>query len=491
MKESRAGRLRPSPPSRRKKELGLATDTEALPTVDDITVATRWALVVGAGLIALAAVLHLLAWVSLVFPGVSGGLGITQFGRLKPMADITLTFGAFYFVNTGALYLLLPRLTGTILRDSRLAKLNTLWALGIVTAAIVSVGLGLGDGRFGFEMPLILDALYLSALVLPAWIFRRALRDRTEALLHPTVWALTAAFLALAFAVVVANFPLTEATGAWIQGAFGRSVLLWTWLLGSVVGISWYVVPKAAGRPLFSRQLAQIVFGSLVLLPTAAGLAGLTFGPVADWAETIGVVFRFSLLVPALAIPAGILATVSGTGGNRVVVSPALQAALAGSWLLAAGGVATALTAVPYVQSVVGLTTFEDGTLALLVGAGTLFAASFVYHSIPAVTGRPLASNSLAFDHTRLIVWGSAVTALFLWYAGIHVGAGFRAGALGGLWTAVGDGFGEATDGVVPLYMLALLGLGLVAAGQVIFLVNTLRSVGRKTPTVPTEEVFE
>lgn len=469
----------------------MATDTEATPTVEDTTSATRWALVVGAGLIAIAAVLHLLAWISLVFPGVSGGLGITQFGRLKPMADITLTFGAFYFVNTGALYLLLPRLTGTALRDLRLARVNTIWGLGIVTAAITSVGLGLGEGRFGFEFPLILDALYLSTLVLPAWIFRRALRDRTEALIHPTVWALAAAFLALATAVIIANFPLTEATGAWIQAAFGRSVLLWTWLLGSVVGIAWYVVPKAAGRPLFSRQLAQIVFGSLLLLPAGAGLAGLAFGPVADWAETIGVVFRFSLLVPTLAIPAGILATVNGTDGDRVVVSPALQSALAGSWLLAAGGVATAFTALPYVQSVVGLTTFEDGTLALLVGAATLFAASFIYHCLPEITGRPLASNSLAFDHTRLIVWGSALTALFLWYAGIHVGAGFRAGALGGLWTAVGDGFGEATDGVVPLYMIALLGLALVATGQVMFLVNTLRSLGRETPTEASEEVFE
>lgn len=468
----------------------MATDTEATPAVEDTTVATRWALVVGAGLIALAAVLQLLAWISLVFPEASGGLGITQFGRLKPMADITLTFGAFYFVNTGALYLLLPRLTGTSLRDLRLARLNTLWGLGVVTAAIVSVGLGLGDGRFGFEFPLILDALYLTTLLLPAWVFRRALRDRTEPLLHPTVWALAAAFLALGTAVIIANFPLTEATGAWIQAAFGRSILLWTWLLGSVVGIAWYVVPKAAGRPLFSRQLAQIVFGSLLLLPTAAGLAGLAFGPVADWAETIGVAFRFSLLVPALAIPAGILATINGTDGNRVTVTPALQSALAGSWLLVAGGVATALTALPYVQSVIGFTTFEDGTLALLVGAGTLFAASFIYHCLPEVTGRPLASNSLAFDHTRLIVWGSALAALFLWYAGIHVGAGFRAGALGGLWTAVGDGFGDATEGVFPLYMLALLGFGLVAAGQILLLVNALRTVRREAPTEEPEEVF-
>ncbi len=467
----------------------MATDTEAAHAVDGATVVTRWALVAGAVLIALAAFLHFSAWLSLVFPPVFGGLGFAQFGRLKPMADAVLMFGGFYFVNTGALYILLPRLTGTTLRDVGLARANTLWTLLVGVASVVAVGIGLGDGRAGFEFPLILDAAYLTTLFVPAWITRRAFSTRTEDSLHPTVWALMTGFLALAVALVVANFPLTEATGGWIQVAFGRGLVLWTWVLGSGVGIAWYVVPKASGRPLFSRQLAQIVVFSMLLPPAVAGLAGLAFGPVADWAETIGVVFRFSLLVPALAVPAGILGTINGADGPRIASSPAVRTALAGSWLLAGGGVASALSAFPYVQSVVGLTTFEDGTMALLVGAATLFAASFIYHCLPEVTGKPLFSTTLAIDHMKLVLWGSGLTALFLWYAGIYSGAGFRGGALGGLWTAVGDGFGDATDGAIPLYMIALLGMALVAAGQVAFMINVLGTTRGGAATTESEEV--
>ncbi len=473
-----------------KKEFGLVTDTEAMPpAVDDSTVVTRWALVAGAVLIALAAFLHFAAWLSLVFPPIFGGWGIGQFGRLKPMADAMLMFGGFYFVNTGALYLLLPRLTGTEFRDIGLARANTLWTLLVGVVSVVAVGVGLGDGRPGFEFPLILDAVYLTTLFVPFWVARRAFRSRTEDSLHPTVWALMGGFLALGTALVVANFPLTEATGAWLQAAFGRGLLLWAWALGSGVGVAWYVVPKASGRPLFSRQLSQIVFFSMLALPMAAGLAGLAFGPVADWAETIGVGFRFSLLVPALAVPAGIIGIITGADGPRASSSPAVRLALSGSWLLAGGGVATALTGFPYIQSVVGLTTFEDGTTALLVGAATLFAASFVYYALPQVTGRSLFSSTLARDHMRLVLWGSGLTALFLWYAGVYSGAGFRGGALAGIWTAVGDGFGDAADGAIPLYMIALLGMALVAAGQVAFMINVLRSTRDGTPTEAPAEV--
>lgn len=475
-----------------KKEFGLVTDTEAAsPAVDDSTAVTRWALVIGAVLIALAAFLHFAAWLSLVFPPIFGGWGISQFGRLKPMADAILMFGAFSFVNTGALYLLLPRLTGTTFRDVALARANILWTLLVGIVSVVAVGLGFGDGRSGFEFPLVLDAAYLTTLLVPLWVALRAFRSRTEDSLHPTVWALMGGFLALATALVVANFPLTEATGAWLQVAFGRGLLLWTWALGSGVGIAWYVVPKASGRPLFSRQLAQIVFFSMLVPPMLAGLAGLTFGPVADWAETIGVAFRFSLLVPALAVPAGMMAILTDADGQRFSGSPAVRLALSGSWLLAGGGIATALSGFPYVQSVVGFTTFEDGTTALLVGAATLFAASFVYHCLPEVTDRPIFSSTLAIHHMRLVLWGSGLTALFLWSAGVYTGAGFRSGALAGIWTAVGDGFGEATSGSIPLSMIALLGMALVAAGQIVFMVNVLRSTRDAAPTEASTEVAE
>lgn len=460
----------------------MATDTDASPSTDAATVVTRWAMMLGAILIAAAAFLHLIAWLTLVFPLGFETLGIGQFGRLKPAADALLVFGGFYFVNTAAIYLLVPRLTGTALRDGVLARANTAWALLVGVVSVASVAAGFGDGRPGFEFPLVLDAAYLTTLLVPAWITVRAFRDRTEDSLHPSVWALVGGLAALGVALVVANFPLTEATGAWIQAAYGRELVMWTWVLGSMIGTAWYVVPKASGRPLFSRQLAQIVFFSMLLLPAVAGLGRLAFGPVTDWAEAIGVAFRFSLLVPALAVPTGILNTVRGAEGPAAA-SPSVRLALAGSWLFAGGGVATALTAFPYVQSVIGFTAFDDGTAALLVGAGTLFAASFIYHCLPQVGGRELFSSTLAINHMRLVLWGSGLTAFFLWYAGVKAGAGFRGGALSGLWTAVGDGFGEATAGVSTLHLLALVGMALVAAGQVAFTINVVRTVRKGAST--------
>lgn len=463
----------------------MSTETEATPpaTAGDAVAVARQSLLIGVALFALAAVMHFTAWISLVFPPIFQDWGMLQFGRLEPMANAVFAFGAVYFLNVGALYLLLPRLTGATIRDVALARFNTLWTLLVGVVSVLAVGIGLGDGRPGFEFPLILDAIYLTTTFVPLWIAWKALQERTEAIVFPTIWAFVGGFLALATALITANFPLTEATGGWIQVAFGQGLVQWTWILGVGVGITWYVIPKASGRPLFSRQLARMTFFSLLLPPMFAGLGGLAFGPVADWAEVIGVAFRFSLIVPAIAVPTLIIQTLRGVDPAVLSSSPAIRAAVGGGWLLAAGGLVTGLSAFPFVQSVVGFTTFADGTTALLAGAALLFAASFVYHEYPGLVDRTLFSTTLAFDHVRLVQWGAALSALFLWYAGIYAGAGFRGGTLGGLWTAVGDGFTDAAGGAVPLYMLSLLGMALVTAGQIAFLLNLVRTERSEAPT--------
>jgi cbb3-type cytochrome oxidase subunit 1 len=470
--------------------LSTETETTSTPPPGDVEAVARQSLLIGVALLALAALMHFTAWISLVFPPIFQDWGMFQFGRLEPMANAVLGFGAVYFINVGALYLLLPRLTGATIRDVALARFNTLWTLLVGVVSVLAVGVGLGDGRQGFEFPLILDAIYLTTTFVPLWIGWKALQERTEPGIYPTLWALMGGFVALGVALIAANFPLTEATGGWIQVAFGQGLVQWTWVIGIGVGILWYVVPKASGRPLFSRQLAQMTFFSLLLPPMFAGLAGLAFGPVPDWAEVIGVAFRFSLIVPAITVPTLVIQTMRGVDKAVVASSPSLRAAVAGSWLLAAGGVVTGLSAFPFVQSVVGFTTFADGTTALLTGAAVLFAAAFVYHEYPGLVDRPLFSTTLALDHVRLVLWGSALSALFLWYAGVYAGAGFRGGTLGGLWTAVGDGFTEAAGGSVPLYMLSLLGMALVTAGQVAFLLNLIRT-GRGEATPEPDEAEE
>lgn len=468
--------------------MSTETDTTSMPPAGDVDAVARQSLLIGVALLALASLMHFTAWFSLVFPPVFQDWGMFQFGRLEPMANAVLGFGAIYFINVGAFYLLLPRLTGATIRDVALARFNTLWTLLVGVVSVLSVGIGLGDGRPGFEFPLILDAIYLTTTFVPLWIGWKALQERTEPGIYPTLWAFMGGFVALAVALIAANFPLTQATGGWIQVAFGQSLVQWAWVLGVGVGVLWYVVPKASGRPLFSRQLAQMAFFSLLVPPMFAGLAGLAFGPVPDWAEVIGVAFRFSLIVPAIIVPTLVIQTLRGADRSILRGSPALRSAVAGSWLLAIGGVVTGLSGFPFVQSVVGFTTFADGTTALLTGAALLFAAAFVYHEYPGLVDRPLFSTTLAIDHIRLVQIGSAVSALFLWSAGMYAGAGFRGGTLGGAWTAVGDGFTDAAGGAVPLFMLSLLGMALVLTGCIAFLTNLIRTGrGDATPDAAEE----
>ncbi|UCG40596.1 MAG: hypothetical protein JSV07_09155, partial [Acidimicrobiia bacterium] len=165
--------------------MSTETETTSTPPPGDVEAVARQSLLIGVALLALAALMHFTAWISLVFPPIFQDWGMFQFGRLEPMANAVLGFGAVYFINVGALYLLLPRLTGATIRDVALARFNTLWTLLVGVVSVLAVGVGLGDGRQGFEFPLILDAIYLTTTFVPLWIGWKALQERTEPGIYP------------------------------------------------------------------------------------------------------------------------------------------------------------------------------------------------------------------------------------------------------------------------------------------------------------------
>lgn len=429
--------------------------------------AAIWSFALAAGFAILAGFLLLGAWAKLGFPAMLGGLGLLSYGRLWPMAGLILIFGAVTFLHLGALYYLLPRLTGSA-PAFPLGRYLPVLSAGLVLVATASVGLGFGDGRIGFEAPLIGDLALVIALIGPAAFALLSLWTKREETLYPSLWFLVGGLLAAVVAVLVANFPLTEATGSLAQTSFGRATVLWGWAAAGGVGSAFFLVPRITGRPLFSRSLTIAAFVSLLLPGMFYGLSTHLFGPLAEWAEAVGIGMRFSLVVPAVLIPAGLL--LSGEGAlDELRASASLRLVAAGTTLLAVGGLVAALTGVRGAQSVIGLTTFDLGTEILVLVGSLMLGAAMAFHAFPRLVGRSLAAGPAADWYLRLSVIGGFFSAGLLWLGGIVSGATWRAGAVSGSFANHGDGFAESLGAVSWIHQTLPVAALFLLAAQFLF----------------------
>jgi cytochrome c oxidase cbb3-type subunit 1 len=448
----------------------------------------KWALLLGSLLLAGGTALLFMAWAVFTVP--SQGTGFLGFGRLYPMAMTLTVFGGFVALNLGVLLFLLPRLTGAAPKKINLISKLVWLAAGASIAGVLVVGFGGTDGRQGFELPWWSELLLISALIGVALITIQALFDAKEDSIYPSVWFITGGLLSFIAAIVIANFTLATGPGAAIPVGFGRGVVLWVWILGSAIGAVLYLVPKESGRPLFSRQIAIGTFASLLLVGMFYGLSTTLFGPLPDWAETVGISMGLLLVVPAVTVPTLVVRTLDGAF-DQLETSIPLRFAVAGSVAFSLGALVSAVSGLRSFAQVLGLTTFRDGTETLLVfGAGVLMISAFVYHAVPRLTGRTLHSEHLAKRHLQFTVIGAGGLTLLLWLGGIATGSTWLAGIESGSFSASGEGFSAALTATTWSYPWLLLSAFILFIGQLIFVTNLYRTLV-SSDAAPVEMIVE
>ena len=102
---------------------------------------------------------------------------------------------------------------------------------------------------------------------------------------------------------VVGNLPGFGGAAGAIQAAFFRAGFTGLWLAAAGVAIVYFLIPRISARPPFvATRLSLLGFWSLAFVWPLTAPAALTYGPVPDWLETVGVVFSIALAVPVLVI---------------------------------------------------------------------------------------------------------------------------------------------------------------------------------------------
>ena len=251
----------------------------------------------------------LLAAFQMYYPALNLNLPFTTFGRIRPLHTNAVIFA---FVGNGifaGVYYSLQRLLKARMFSDVLSKINFWGWQTIILLAAITLPLGLTTGKEYAELEWPIDILITLVWVVFGINMVGTIIKRRVQHLYVAIWFYLATFVTVAVLHLVNSFELPISlfkSYSWYAGVQDALVQWWYghnavafFLTTPYLGLMYYFVPKAAGRPVYSYRLSIIHFWALIFLYIWAGPHHLLYTALPDWAQSLGVVFSIMLIFPS------------------------------------------------------------------------------------------------------------------------------------------------------------------------------------------------
>jgi cbb3-type cytochrome c oxidase subunit I len=375
-----------------------------------------WLLVPGLFGLTLATYLYI-PWVQDILP-----LAIKpymSFGRLRPAHVNLAIFGWLSQAYVGAILFVIPRLTRAKLYSERLAHVNWwLWNL-MILGAMITLPLGMTQGREYAEMIWPLDLLLvLNFVLLGINIWGTVLR-RTEKKIYVSVWSFMVSIIVFVPIYMVGN-KIWDPSGAYygmtdnIVNYFYVHNMFNSWFTTAGVGLALYLLPKLTDKPLYSHRLA--LWG---LWSVWTGQHHQLNSPAPDWLEYLTIVFSILAAVPTIAFMVNFMMTMRGRW-HRAADDVALRFLVTGAIFWAFTCVQGIAQSFRTFSMYVHFTNWVIGHSHLaFVADYSFWAFGLIYFIVPQLAGRPIYSRKLMEWHYWLTTGGMTVFMVTLWIAGL------------------------------------------------------------------------
>ncbi|HLF29006.1 MAG TPA: cbb3-type cytochrome c oxidase subunit I [Anaerolineae bacterium] len=396
-----------------------------------------------------------------------------SFGRLRPAHVNLMIFGWLSQAYVGGILYILPRLTRAALYSERLAHVNW-WVWNVmVGGALLTLPIGLTQGREYTEMIWPLDLLFVLNMLLLAINIWGTVRQRVEPKIYVSLWNFMAATIIVIPIYIVGN-KIWDPAGAYtgmtdnIVNYFYVHNLFNSWFTTAGIGLALYLLPKLADTPLYSHRLA--LWG---LWSVWTGQHHQLYSPAPDWLEYLTVVFSILAAVPTTAFMVNFFMTMR-TRWSRARDDVALR-------FFATGAIFWALTCVQGVaQSFrtfsmqVHLTNWVVGHSHLaFVASYSFWAFALIYLALPQLARRPIYNRKLMEWHYWLTTVGLVIFMVSLWIAGLIQGQD---------WLTNSIPFIETVRSLEPFFAARLLGGVLIGVGVLAFVYNVWQMARRPEP---------
>jgi cytochrome c oxidase cbb3-type subunit I/II len=433
----------------------------------------------------------------LAFPALNLGLPWTSFGRLRPLHTNAAIFAFVGNMVFAGIYYSTQRLLKTRLACDFLAQVHFWGWQAAIALAAVTLPLGLTRGKEYAELIWPINVLVALIWVVFGIVFFTTLARRRERSLYVAVWFYIATIVTVAILYVVNHLSLPTSLlhsypifsgvqDALVQWWYGHNAVAF-FLTTPVLGIMYYFVPKAAGRPVYSYRLSVIHFWSLIFLYIWAGPHHLLNTALPSWLQGLGMIFSLMLWAPSWGGMLNGLLTLRGAW-DKLRTDPVIKFMAAGVTFY---GMATFEGPLLSIKSVNALGHYTDWIIGH-VHAGTLgwngfMAAGMFYWLVPRLWGTKLHSERLANLHFWIGMVGILFYVAAMWVAGI--GQGLSLNELTADGSAPANTFIETLKNILPMYYLRALGGGLYLLGYLLMLFNLGKTIRAGSPVDGTLQV--
>lgn len=426
----------------------------------------------------------------LLWPALNFDIPWLTYSRLRPLHTNAVIFAFAGCALFATSYYVVQRTCHARLFSDRLAAF-TFWGWQVViVAAAITLPLGMTQSKEYAELEWPIDLLIAAVWIAYGVVFFGTIVKRKVKHIYVANWFFASYIITIAVLHIVNNLAIpvsptksyviySGVVDAMVQWWYGHNAVGF-FLTAGFLGMMYYVVPKQAGKPIYSYRLSIVHFWALISIYMWAGPHHLHYTSLPDWAQSLGMVFSLILLAPSWGGMINGLMTMSGVW-HRLRTDPILKFLVVS---LSFYGMATFEGPLMSIKTVNALSHYTDWTIGH-VHAGALGWVAFItiaamYQMIPRLFGKQqMWSVKLMDAHFWVATIGIVLYVTSMWIAGVMQGL---------MWRAVnGDGtltytFVEALKATYPYYGIRLLGGLMFLSGMVIMAYNVWRTVRDTQP---------
>lgn len=426
----------------------------------------------------------ILAAFQMYYPALNFNLPFTTFGRIRPLHTNAVIFAFVGNAIFGGVYYSLQRLLKARMWSNFLSQVNFWgWQLVIVCAAL-SLPLGYTTGKEYAELEWPIDIMITIVWVAFGINMIGTIIKRRVQHLYVAIWFYIATFVTVAVLHLVNSFELPISllkSYSWYAGVQDALVQWWYghnavafFLTTPYLGLMYYFVPKAAGRPVYSYRLSIVHFWALIFLYIWAGPHHLLYTALPDWAQSLGTVFSVMLIFPSWGGMINGLLTLRGAW-DKVREDVVLKFMVVA---ITAYGMATFEGPMLSLKNFNAVGHFTDWIIAHVhvgaLGWNGMLTFGMLYWLIPRLYNTKLYSTKLANWHFWIGTLGILFYAIPMYWGGFMNALMLKEFKPDG--TLVYN-FLEVTKQLKPMYMMRGIGGTMFLVGALIMVYNLVKTV--------------
>jgi len=428
----------------------------------------------------------------LVWPELN--IGFLHFGRLRPLHTnaVIFAFGGSALFATS--YWTVQRTSHVRLWGGPLVPF-TFWGWQVVILlAAITLPLGITQGKEYAELEWPIDLLITLVWVSYALVFFGTIAVRKVSHIYVANWFFGSFIIAVALLHIVNSMAvpvsLTKSYSmyagvqdAMIQWWYGHNAVGF-FLTAGFLGMMYYFVPKAAGRPVYSYRLSVVHFWALIFTYMWAGPHHLHYTALPDWTQSVGMVFSLILLAPSWGGMINGIMTLSGAW-HKLRDDPILKFLITS---LSFYGMSTFEGPMMSIKTVNALSHYTDWTVGHVhsgaLGWVAMVSIGSIYYLLPKLFGKSeMYSVKLVTVHFWVATIGTVLYIASMWIAGVMQGLMWRAVNADG---TLAYSFVESVKGSYPFWAIRWLGGVLFLSGMLLMAYNMFKTMaGGKTQDSP------